>query len=110
MSQRIVSFDENSNLNSNSIYNKDISELKPDENINNVHKMNTCFTYTNQKNTKQTKSSTFRTSNVTKKTTNNNTKCKKNKATNVIQGPIIKKRNLQIPIFSKYSKTVKPAY
>ena len=110
VSQRIVSFDENSNLNSNSIYNKDISELKPDENINNVHTMNTCFTYTNQNNTKQTKSSTFRTSNVTKKTTNNNTKWKKNKATNVIQGPIIKKRNLQIPIFSKYSKTVKPAY
>lgn len=110
VSQRIFSFDENSNLNSNSIYNKDISELKPDESINNVHKMNTCFTYTNQNNTKQTKSSTFRTSNVTKKKANNNTNCKKNKATKVIQGPIIKKRNLQKPIFSKYSKTVKPAY
>lgn len=113
VSQRIFSFDENSNLISNSIYNKDTSELKPDENINNIYKMNTCFTYTNPKITKTKKSSTFRTNNVNKKTNNfanNKNKCKKNIATKVIPGQIIKKRNVKKSIFSKYSKTVKPAY
>lgn len=114
VSQKIFSFDENSNLISNSIYNKDTSELKPDENINNVYKMNTCFTYANNKITKSTKCSTFRISNILKKTTNisNNNKCKKNKATNVIpNSTIIKKRNFaKKNVFSKFSKTVKPTY
>lgn len=47
ISHNIRELDDSSNYNSYySIYNKDISELKPNENIHNIYKMNVCFTYT----------------------------------------------------------------
>lgn len=89
ITHNIRSFDDSSNYNSYSIYNKDISELKPNENIHNIYKMNVCFTYTQNINTsndnkkknnfqnkyKKIVPKSFKSSDKSMKKTNN--KCKK---------------------------------
>ena len=50
ISSRLFTFDDFNTSYSRSVYNNDISEMKPNENINNVYKMNTCFTYTHNRN------------------------------------------------------------
>ena len=50
VSSQLFTFDDLNTSYSRSVYNNDISEMKPNENINNVYKMNTCFTYTNNRN------------------------------------------------------------
>ena len=50
LSPQLFSVDDFNTSYSRSIYNNDISEMKPNENINNVYMMNTCFTFSNQRN------------------------------------------------------------
>ena len=65
LSPQLFSVDDFNTSYSRSIYNNDISEMKPNENINNVYMMNTCFTFSNQRNYNM----------FMNKTNNNNVNC-----------------------------------